>query len=272
MRLTNKGVILPILATAFTLLSNPNLSAHEPLFGLGPHTIYQYGFALESEVEKGDHGWANHVELLYGITPDWAVTLAAPYLFENDDRRAGWGDLSLRSKFRFYRKDMPGASNQAALHAGVKFPTGEREENRGSGTTDYFVGLSVGRESRRHYFFAGARYQVNGVIDNLGRGNQFEFDAAYGIRPWKLEYRQPDTVFLVEFIGELMEKNFQNNQSVINSGGNIFSIAPGLLFSYRNVMLKAGIKIPLLENLNGEQETPDTEYVFGLELHLPPLF
>jgi hypothetical protein len=25
--------------------------SHEPLFGLGPHTIYQYGVALESEYE-----------------------------------------------------------------------------------------------------------------------------------------------------------------------------------------------------------------------------
>jgi hypothetical protein len=166
---------------------------------------------------------------------------------------------------------MPGASNQAALHAGIKFPTGDREENRGSGATDYFIGLSVGRESRRHYFFGAVRYRINGTINKINIGNQFEFDAAYGIRPWKLEYRQPDAVFLVEFIGALMEKNSMNAQSDPNSGSKVFSIAPGLLFSYRNVMLKAGIKIPVLEDLNGLQETPDTEYVFGLEFHLPPL-
>ena len=28
--------------------------AHEPLFGLGPHTMYKYGFALESEFEQFD--------------------------------------------------------------------------------------------------------------------------------------------------------------------------------------------------------------------------
>jgi hypothetical protein len=129
----------------------------------------------------------------------------------------------------------------------------------------------VGRESRRHYFFGAVRYGVNGTINKINVGNQFEFDAAYGIRPWKLEYLQPDAVFLVELIGNLIEKNSMNAQTNPTTGGKVFSIAPGLLFSYRNVMLKAGIKIPVLEDLNGVQETPDTEYVFGLEFHLPPL-
>ncbi len=29
-----------------------NLFAHEPLFGLGPHTIYEAGYTLESEFEE----------------------------------------------------------------------------------------------------------------------------------------------------------------------------------------------------------------------------
>ncbi len=31
--------------------------AHEPLFGLGPHTVGKYSWALESEFERGEHGW-----------------------------------------------------------------------------------------------------------------------------------------------------------------------------------------------------------------------
>jgi len=45
-------------------------SAHEPLFGLGPHSIGKYSWSLESEVEGGDDGWANAYELAYGITPE----------------------------------------------------------------------------------------------------------------------------------------------------------------------------------------------------------
>lgn len=167
---------------------------------------------------------------------------------------------------------MPGASLQAALHSGVRFPTGDRQMNRGSGATDYFLGASLGYESRRHYFFAGTRYQINQTVNELERGNRLEFDLAYGIRPYKLEYLQPDPVLLVEFVGETTGKDRSNGVSDVNSGGSVISIVPGFLFSYRNVMLKAGIKIPIINKLNGRQESPDPEYVMGLEFHLPPLF
>ncbi len=268
---TNKFVIKSLTLLAAILYANNLSYSHEPLFGLGPHTIYQHGYALETEFEKGEHGWADHLELMYGLTPDWAVTLAAPYLFADDDRSAGFGDLTLRSKFRFFRADAPGASNQAALHAGVKFPTGSQGGHRGSGTTDYFVGASFGHESRRHYFFAGVRYQVNGNIDELSRGNNFEYDVAYGIRPWKLEYLHPDPVFLLEVNGEVMGRDSFGGSSDPNSGGRVISLSPGLLFSYRNVMFKAGVKIPVIKNLNGVQDDPGTEVVFGLEFHMPPL-
>lgn len=253
------------------LLTISPLYSHEPLFGLGPHTIYQYGYALESEFEKGEHGWSNYLEFLYGVTPDFAVTLAAPYLFAEKDRSAGFGDVTLRSKFRFFRADAPGASNQAALHAGVKFPTGSQEAHRGSGTTDYFFGASFGHESRRHYFFAGVRYQVNGSTDELSRGNDFEYDVAYGIRPCKLEYLHPDLVFLLEMNGEVIGRNSSGRNPDRDSGGSVISLAPGLLLSYRNVMLKAGVKIPVIKNLNGVQEDPGSEVVLGLEFHMPPL-
>ncbi len=263
-----KFMLVPVIL----LLAIVHLDAHEPLFGLGPHTIYQNGVGLESALEKGESGWANHWELLYGITPDWAVTFAAPYLFTSQGHTAGFGDISLRSKLRFFRRDMPGASLQAAFHSGVRFPTGDRILNRGSGATDYFLGASLGYESRRHYFFAGSHYQINRAVNGLERGNRLEFDLAYGIRPYKLEYLQPDPVLLVEFIGETIGKDRQNGVSNANSGGSVLSVAPGLLFSYRNVMLKAGVKIPIINDLNGVQETPDPEYVMGLEFHLPPLF
>ncbi len=261
-----------MLVPVALLLSIDPLDAHEPLFGLGPHTIYQNGVGLESELEKGESGWANHWEVLYGITPDWALTFAAPYLFADNNRAEGFGDISLRTKYRFFRRDMPGASLQAAFHSEVRFPTGDQRMNRGSGATDYFLGISLGYESRRHYFFAGSRYQINRAVNGLARGNRLEFDLAYGIRPYKMEYLQPDPVLLVEFIGETTGKNKENGVSNANSGGSILSIAPGLLFSFRNVMLKTGIKIPIINNLNGRQDSPEAEYVMGLEFHLPPLF
>ncbi len=260
-----------IFLIAVANVGHPGIvSAHEPLFGLGPHTVGQFAWALESEFERSHGVWANHFELIYGITPDFAVTAALPYVFENEDGEPGFADLGIRGKFRFYRRDYLNGSDGFALHWGIKFPNGNRLENRGSGTTDYLLGLSFGRESRKHYAFADVRYQIKGSLENLKRGNAIHFDVAYGIRPLQLEYLQPDLVLLIEILGEVRSKNYLNGTEDLNSGGSIISIAPGFLLSYRNVMIKGGVKFTLLENLNGLQDKPDAELVFGVEFHMPP--
>ncbi|KAA3616806.1 MAG: hypothetical protein DWQ03_01450 [Calditrichaeota bacterium] len=261
----NRNKIFTIL---IVIVLSGALFAHEPLFGLGPHTIYEAGYAIETEFEKSDDELVNQLELLYGFTPDWAVTIALPYQFTNDNKNGSLGRLTLRSKFRFYRDDMKGASKQAAIHAGIQLPTGKNSID----ATDFFAGLSFGYESRRHYFFTSARFRYNRPIDNLERGHVFKYDVAYGIRPWLLEYLQPDPVFLIELTGEIIDQNSLNGVNNPDSGGNLISIAPGLLFSYRNIMLKAGIKIPILNGLNGSQKLPGNEYILGLEIHFPPLY
>ena len=260
-----------LVLCAFVYFGLPGAaSAHEPLFGLGPHTVGQYAWALESELERGHAGWINHLELIYGLSPDIALTVVAPYAFSHENRRAGFGDVILRGKYRFHRRDYRNGSDAFALHGGIKLPTGEQVKLRGSGTLDYFAGLSFGREGRRHYAFADVRYQVNGSDNNLNRGNILNVEAAYGIRPVKLEYHQPDLVLLGELLAEFTGKNALNTVDNPNTGGFVLSFAPGILFSYRNIMIKGGVKIPVLENLNGIQEKPEPEFVFGLEVHMPP--
>jgi hypothetical protein len=259
-----------IIVSALYALFNGSAAAHEPLFGLGPHTVGKYSWALESEFERGERGWFNNYELLYGIAPDFAVTAVLPYVFSQQGRKAGFGDFVLRGKYRFLRVDFLNGSKAFALHWGIKFPTGSRSELRGSGALDAFGGLSFGLESRKHYAFADIRYQIRGAVDNIERANVLNFDAAYGIRPWKLEYLQPDLVILGEILGEAAGKNSVDSIDDANSGGFVLSFAPGILFSYRNMMFKGGVKFAVLENLNGLQEKPDPEFVFAVEFHMPP--
>ncbi len=239
--------------------------AHEPLFGLGPHTIYKYGYALETEFEKGAEGWQNQLALLYGLTADWAITISFPYLFENPI--SGIGNIMFRTKYRFYRKDLRDASKQAAIHSGLFLPS-----QNATNTTDFFMGVSYGYESRRHYFFSGIRYRFNGTVQNIDRGDVFILDVAYGIRPWLLEYLQPDPVFLLELNGQNQGRFIKNKQQVKDSGGYVISLSPGLLFSYRNLMFKTGVKIPLINGLNGSKKLPNKEFVVAFEIHFPPLY
>ena len=270
MKSTANSLVAVLLTMMAHLVYPVKATAHEPLFGLGPHTVGQYAWALESEFERSHGVWANHFELIYGITPDIAVTAALPYVFDNEGGKAGFADLGIRGKFRFYRRDYLNGSDAFALHWGIKFSNGNRLENRGSGTTDYIAGLSFGRESRKHYAFADLRYQLNGSLENLERGNALNLNVAYGIRPLQLEYLQPDLVLLIEMLGVVTGSNSLSGTKDPNSGGSSISIAPGFLFSYRNVMIKGGVKFAVLESLNGNQEKPDAELILGIEFHMPP--
>jgi len=262
-------ILLAATGAASLALAGP-ASAHEPLFGLGPHSIGKYSWSLESEVEGSDEGWANAYELAYGITPDVTLTAALPYLFGADGRTAGIGDLAFRAKYRFLRRDVRGASDAFAMHAGSKLPSGSRSEGRSSGTRDYFAGLSFGHEGRGDYAFADVRYRLNGTDASLDRGDVLNVDAAYGIRPWKLEYLQHDTVLLLEVLGQVRGRSSLGGVDDPSSGGRTISLAPGILFSYRNVMLKAGVKVPVVVDLDGSQDRPGPEFVFAIDIHMPP--
>jgi hypothetical protein len=64
-----------------------------------------------------------------------------------------------------------------------------------------------------------------------------------------------------EFASEL------GGSTVSDSGGNTIWLGPSLLFSYRNIMVKGGIQMPVFQDLQGNQERDDFRAVFAIEYH-----
>ncbi len=272
-----------ILSSSLYFLGFANfVSAHEPIFGTGPHTIYKDGIGLEMkyEREQSQYGYdqALHLHATYGLTPDWAVAVEIPQLqkVEENQRAAGTGDVMLQTKWRFYRKDFAeGRQDQVALLAAVKLPTGdtESEPTLGSGSTDTIIGFTVGRESRTLYYFADLRYRMNGENDKkasltLKKGNAWLYGASFGFRPWLSEYWEPGLVFLMELFGKQQAKNTLNNQALENTGGHSTFMGPSFLWSYKNWMATGGVSVPVMQNLNGEQEKQQYQFALGIELHM----
>ncbi len=276
-----KKLIIPFL---ISLVMAPQLRAHEPTYGIGPHTLYRGGIGIELEYEfarKANFSTDAQIrklnlETIYGINEDLALTLAIPQVTKSlrspsgTRNESGIGDILLRTKWRFYRDDQFGAVNQLAIIGGVKLPTGSRDGTvaLGSGSTDFLVAFAVGRETRLWYYFADARYRLNTANGGNRQGNLFQYDAAFGVRPYQSEYWTPDLVTLVEINGALEERETINSVANPNSGGHTLSLAPGMLLSYRNVMLKTALKIPILRNLNGTQLQSQEEFIVAIELHL----
>ena len=258
--------------------------AHEPIFGLGPHVIYKGGVGVEVEIDgerssgnlKTERELAVDTEIIYGITSDLAVTLVIPGILDKvriteteDQSSSGFGDLSIRLKYRFWRRDSPGIQDSAAIILGGKFPTGDENEKPklGSGSTDFLFGLAVARESRRWYYFGDFRYRLNTTDDQFKAGDKIFADAAIGIRPWLTEYLEPDWVFLVEANWETQQRNEQFGQAVSDSGGNLLFVSPGFFLTYRNLAVKGGVQVPVYQNLYGNQPGIDYRFAFGVEIH-----
>lgn len=244
--------------------------AHEPVFSLGPHTIFQGGIGLESKIEKNGQQLSSHSEVIYGMTQDWAVTMTLPIPIYNlqttKSNPGGIGDISLRSKYRFFRQAEFGAMNQAAILTGVKVPTGIPSAT-GSGSTDVLLGLTAGRESIHFYYFGDIRYRLNTPSNQGKNGDVLNYDLSFGLRPWVFEYEEIDPVLLVELNGESQFPSERSGSVDSQSGGHVFSLSPTFLISYRNIMFKGGVQLPFLQFLNGNQPNRAWNAILGVEAH-----
>lgn len=267
--------IIPFLISTLILTSDLSL-AHEPVFGLGPETIYKGGFGIETELEyektHSERKSSLHEEIIYGLRENFSLTLSIPFILEKNvsgSTSSGLGDVALRGKFRFYKKDDLGAQNKVALFGGIKFPFGNKDKKPSIATSsfDYLLGITAGYESLKWYYFGTMRYWFNNKDSIREKGDVFLYDMAVGLRPVLREYYESDIVFLLELNGEHRSKDKVSHLEDKDSGGNILYLGSTFLWSYRNWMIKGGIQVPVYQDLNGGQEKEDFRSVLAVEVH-----
>ncbi len=269
--LSNIKRAAPALLCLYSI-SQPVL-AHDPVFGLGPHVLFKEGVEITPEVfvnEAGDKKQAElGFELTYGLTGDWAAGVGMPYEKHSDvnGSNSGLGDLSLFTKYRFWRDDRPGV--QQSMSIAAKLITNSGDKDVSTGTTDGILGLSYGYESRKWYQWTALRYRYNDKnAEGLQRGSKVLFDLVGGIRLKQTKYTQPDTVWILELNGESTQNARMNNAELGNSGGTEWFISPGIFWTLRNFAVKAGVQIPVIDQLNGNQQATDYRAKLVLEWHL----
>lgn len=264
-------------ATLLVVLISRPVAAHDPIFGLGPHVLYKGGVEVHLDAERDQAGNDREdeaaVELTYGLTGDWAAGIGLPYtrVEEGADSTAGMGDVSLFTKYRFWRHDTLGAQESAAVLLKVKTDTGDEDSTPalGTGTTDTILGLAYGYESLKWYRWASLRYRRNGENDaGLRRGDKILFDLVGGWRPTPPSYYEPDTVWLLELNGEYGKRAEVNGAELGDTGGTEWFLSPGIFWTKRNFAIKAGVQIPIASDLNGDQEETDYRAKLVFEWHL----
>ncbi len=268
-RLIKNSTLLALLGS---LISVPAL-AHDPIFGLGPHVLFKGGVEIAPEVQTIKSGNKEKtklaLELTYGLTGDWAAGIDIPYIDKsNKDKSAsGQGDLSVFTKYRFWRDDGPGLQQSMSLALKLETNTGDKAVS--SGTTNGILGLAYGYEGRRWYRWSALRYKFNGENDEgLRQGNKLLFDLVGGLRMKRTGYLEPDTVWILELNAEDTQRTQTNRVDLANTGGSEWFISPGIFWTKRNFAVKAGIQIPVASQLNGEQQQTDYRAKVVLEWHL----
>lgn len=254
--------------------------AHDPVFSPGPHVLYKDGveIATEAHVEKAGSEQETELatelatELVYGLTGDWAAGLELPWVDKKEagEKSSGGGDITLFTKYRFWRQDTLGTQDSAALLLKVKLDTASDggDPALGTGTTDTILGLTYGHEGQKWYRWASMRYRHNGAKNGLRRGDKWLFDLAGGIRPTPANYRKPDTVWLLELNGEYGNRAVRDGVDLANTGGMELFLSPGIFWTKRNFAVKAGIQVPIYHDLNGQQDNSDYRAKITLEWHM----
>ena len=252
-------------------------AAHDPVFGLGPHVLYKGGVEVSPELDLARAGDERErelgLELVYGLTGDWAAGVELPWVRRTADgaTASGAGDAALFTKYRFWRRDRLGSQESAAVLLKLITASGDDAASPplGSGTTDAVLGLAWGYEGRKWYRWASVRYRRNGENDaGLRRGDRLLVDLVGGIRPRRTGYLEPDTVWLLELNGEIGRRTKRHGTPLADSGGREWFLSPGLFWTWRNFAVKAGLQIPVASDLNGRQEATDYRARLILEWHL----
>lgn len=270
---TNKYVMLSFVATG-VLITSP-ASAHDPVFGVGPHVLYKDGFEvhLGTHQEKSDDRHTDaEFEFKYGITGDWVAGIGTSYqtISGHDANESGRGPSSFSTKYRFWRHDTFGAQESAAVFGKVIFDDGDSGHGAEPDGNDYLLGLAYGFEGRKWYRWASVRHRINAeTTTGLARPDVWLVDLVGGIRFSPTEYHEPDWVWMLELNGELIENVTQGVGSVKKQlGGNQWFLSPGLMWTHRNFALKAGVQLPVIDDLSVDQEQDDYRAKIELEWHL----
>jgi len=248
-------------------------SAHEPIFAPGAHTHSKGLTEISLEYQRKRSSGAGQketeqelaLEYEYGLTANWVAKVDVPIVDKSviNDGSTGIGDITLGTKYRFLRKDLPGKQFSTSALFQIKLPTGDdtRTPRLGSGSTDFTGGLLHGLESRRWYYNTDARYRLNTEGGGgLKKGNKVLLDLVGGVRPVLTSYKKPDTVLFFEINWEDAGHDSLNGADVADTGGWELFASPGIFWTYRFFAVTGGVQIPIAENLNGSQPTSDYRF------------
>lgn len=200
---------------------------HEPVFGIGPQTIWQGGIGagvdfhvsrrVSADGERTAEERELHAHVDYGVTEDLTLRISMPLVKNKTETTlhpgaptsssaTGVGDLMVRAKYRFWHRFSGSTQYHASVIGRAELPSGNStsEPQLSPAGTDYLAGATISRDGLRYYLWASGIARMNGGAFGGSRTNEFRYDAAFGWRPWVPSFTGVDPLLLLEFNGVTM--------------------------------------------------------------------
>jgi hypothetical protein len=249
------------------------------------HALHHRGH----DVHGKNHEEFYNVSAGYGVLDDLDLYVTAPVVSKTsievhehstlgrNDSAAGFGDLRLTGKYRFWSQGI-----DAALLLGVKAPTGETsdtkdsggkfepEQQPGTGAWDMTVGVAASRSLGSHVSVANAfRYTARGEgAQDSELGDLFHYGAgiSYAIRPMG---EHPNLSLMLELHHEWARRDSnREHDSVEDSGGTTILLSPGLAANLTESLTAfVAMPVPVYQNLGGQHEELTYGIITGFSWH-----
>ena len=218
-------------------------------------------------------GFAFPCAVVWGFHRDTNLIVVAPFAVQDINRRvdgtlvetsrAGFADgLVLVRYDGFYKKNARKGFSRLGGQFGVRLPTGR------SGFTSDAVGYvftAIFSHVRdRNWLVADWQFTLTTTNGSgIKEGNRWNYDVAYLRRMTPIERR--NLFVVLEVNGEIAKRTSIRETPVVNSGGNLLFLSPGVEFlPTRRLVLEFSAPIPVVRNLNGAQLRPRFSLVGGL--------
>ena len=124
---------------------------------------------LYTERQGETAGWLPNVEVNYSATDRLQLHAMLPYAFDRlsgSSTNWGIGDFETGVRYRFVDDDPNGITPAIAVYPLVDFPTGDKNENLGTGSTHAFLPLWFSKTIGTWIPYAGGGYWINPGTNN----------------------------------------------------------------------------------------------------------
>lgn len=194
---------------------------------------------------------------IYGLTENASILVQLPYAISYKDdvqHSSSIADTLVQFESAFYNHKTACYEELATIVTGIFIPTGDRAKNppTGTGSMSLLVGATFTRTYIDWLYFTSLGIQWGTKNEEFKPGNLFIYQFGLGKNIFNIG-SEWILAWVVELDGQYTQRDHFGRQGDSNSGGNEVFLTPSFFISSKSLAFQIGAGMPVIQDLNGEQ-------------------